>query len=63
LKRIILILTVAAMMVAMTLGFAGSAVAQAQDADTLMESMGFFEDPNAPGCWFAFDAMYLCTAT
>jgi hypothetical protein len=51
------------MMVAMTLGFAGSAVAQAQDADTLMESMGFFEDPNAPGCWFAFDAMYLCTAT
>lgn len=59
-KRIILILTVAAMMAAMTLGFAGSAMAQAQDAGTLMQTMGFYEDPNAPGCWFAFN-MYICT--
>ena len=59
-KRIILVLTVAAMMAAMTLGVAGSAMAQ-EDAAGLMDAMGFFEDPDNPGCWFAFDAMYLCT--
>lgn len=54
-KRIILVLTVAAMMVAMTLGVAGSAMAQqegAPSADDIMRDMGFRPDPNMPGCWF-----------
>ncbi len=54
-KRIILVLTVAAMMAAMTLGIAGSAMAQQEGApssDDIMGDMGFRPDPNMPGCWF-----------
>ncbi len=62
-KRLILILTVAAMTVAMTLGAAGLAGAQeapgAPSADELFTSMGFIEDPAAPGCYFAFGTLYV----
>ncbi len=62
-KRTILVLTVAAMMVAMTLGIAGSAMAQqegAPSAEDIMSSMGFYPDPNVSGCWFAPGGMYVC---
>ena len=58
-KRMILILAI----VAMTLGIAGSAMAQeapgAPSYDELTASMGFYEDPAAPGCYFAF-GLYVC---
>jgi hypothetical protein len=62
-KRIILVLTVAAMMVAMTLGVAGSAMAQqegAPSADDIMGDMGFYQDPNRPGCWIGPAEMRVC---
>jgi hypothetical protein len=70
-KRIILILTVAAMAVAMTLGFAGSAMAQdipppeelqldLPSAEELAMEMGVYPDPNAPGCWFGPGEMHTC---
>ena len=62
-KRIILVLTVAAMMVAMTLGVAGSAIAQQEggpSADDIMRDMGFYQDPNTPGCWVGPADMRVC---
>jgi len=62
-KRIVLVLTVAAIRVAMTLGGAGSAMAQqegAPSAEDIMSSIGFYPDPNVPGCWFAPGDMYVC---
>ena len=67
-KRVILILTVAAMTVAMTLGITGSAMAQELSAEELQlpgaeelsRSIGFYQDPDAPGCWFAPGGMYVC---
>ncbi len=61
-KRIVLVLTVAAMMVAMTLGITGSAIAQdgAPSAEDIMRDIGFYADPNVPGCWFAPGGMYVC---
>lgn len=66
-KRRFLILMVAAMTVAMTLGAAGLAGAQeevpgAPSADELFASMSFYQDPEAPNCWYAFGSMYVCTA-
>jgi hypothetical protein len=51
------------MMVAMTLGTAGSAIAQQEGApssEDIMRDMGFYPDPNVPGCWFAPGGMYVC---
>lgn len=68
-KRIILVLTVAAMAAAMTLGFAGSAMAvdpppplelDLPTAEELALEMGVQPDPNAPGCWFGPGEMYTC---
>jgi hypothetical protein len=68
-KRIILVLTVAAITVAMmTLGFAGLAMAQAPSAEELdlpsaqdlSTSIGFYPDPNVRGCWFAPGGMRVC---
>ncbi len=68
-KRIILVLTVAAMTVLMTtLGVAGLAMAQAPSeleldlpsAEDLSRSIGFYPDPDVPGCWFAPGGMYVC---
>ena len=68
-KRIILVLTVAAMMVAMTLGLAGSAMAQdiptppeldLPSAEELSRAIGFYPDPNVPGCWFGPGGAYVC---
>ena len=69
-KRIILVLTVAAMMVAtMTLGLAGSAMAQdipppeeldLPSAEELSRAIGFYPDPNAPGCWFGPGGAHVC---
>ena len=68
-KRIILVVTVAAMTVAMTtLGVAGLAMAQAPSpeeldlpsAEDLSRSIGFYPDPDVPGCWFAPGGMYVC---
>ena len=58
-KRIILILTI----MAMTLAFAGSAMAEAPGYDELVDGMGFYEDTEAPGCWVAFEALYVCAPT
>jgi hypothetical protein len=62
-KRVILVLTVAAMMAAMTLGVAGSAMAQQEggpSADDIMRDMGFYQDPNTPGCWVGPGSMRVC---
>ena len=70
-KRIILVLTVAALTAAMTLGVAGSAMAQdipspeelqldLPSAEELGRAIGFYPDPDAPGCWFGPGGAYMC---
>ncbi len=62
-KKIVLVLTLATMMATMTLGIASSAMAQqegAPSAEDIMSYIGFYKDPNVPGCWFAPGGMYVC---
>ncbi len=57
LKRIILVLVMTAMMVAMTLGVAGTAMAQAPSAAELMAQMS---EPLEGGCTLWFGSLTTC---